>query len=102
MSDARATNVSKFIAILFGALCFGLVFVASQLGNVLEVRVRGITFMHLYVMNASQKAALSIFGIIGGPLLGVFTLGMFFPWANAIVREPIKWFFIANDPILLT
>lgn len=37
MNDARATNVSKFIAILFGALCFGLVFVASQLGNVLEV-----------------------------------------------------------------
>jgi len=65
MSDARATNISKFIAVLFGALCFGLVFVASQLGNVLE-------------------AALSIFGIIGGPLLGVFTLGMFFPWANAI------------------
>nr|CAH0110367.1 unnamed protein product [Daphnia galeata] len=65
MSDAQATNVSKFIALGFGALCFGLVFVAAQLGNVLE-------------------AALSIFGILGGPLLGVFTLGMFFPWANSI------------------
>ncbi|XP_046640000.1 sodium-coupled monocarboxylate transporter 1-like [Daphnia pulicaria] len=65
MTDARATNVSKGLAMGFGLLCFGLVFVASQLGNVLE-------------------AALSIFGIIGGPLLGVFTLGIFFPWANAI------------------
>jgi hypothetical protein len=37
MSDAQATNVSKFIALGFGALCFGLVFVAAQLGNVLEV-----------------------------------------------------------------
>ncbi|KAK4008520.1 Uncharacterized protein APZ42_013873 [Daphnia magna] len=65
MDDARATSISKFIALGFGALCFGLVFVAAQLGNVLE-------------------AALSIFGILGGPLLGVFTLGMFFPWANSI------------------
>ena len=66
MNDQRATNIAKILAIAFGVLCFGLVFVAAQLGNVLE-------------------AALSIFGIIGGPLLGVFTLGIFFPWANAIV-----------------
>ncbi|XP_045030203.1 sodium-coupled monocarboxylate transporter 1 isoform X2 [Daphnia magna] len=65
MSDERATKVSKGLAIGFGFLCFGLVFVASQLGNILE-------------------AALSIFGIIGGPLLGVFTLGIFFPWANSV------------------
>jgi hypothetical protein len=37
MTDARATNVSKGLAMGFGLLCFGLVFVASQLGNVLEV-----------------------------------------------------------------
>lgn len=64
MEEAKATLISKMLALGFGVLCFGLVFVAANLGNVLE-------------------AALSIFGIIGGPLLGVFTLGMFFPWANA-------------------
>lgn len=39
MTDARATNVSKGLAIGFGVMCFGLVFVASQLGNVLEVKL---------------------------------------------------------------
>ncbi len=37
MNDARATTVSKGLAMGFGLLCFGLVFVAAQLGNVLEV-----------------------------------------------------------------
>ena len=76
MDDVKATKVSKILAIVFGVICFGLVFVAMSLDNVLE-------------------AALSIFGIIGGPLLGVFTLGMFFPWANAIVS-------FASTQILLT
>lgn len=31
------------------------------------------------------KAAISIFGIIGGPLLGLFTLGIICPFANSKV-----------------
>lgn len=63
MSESRATWVSKLIAVVSGLVCLGLTYVASKLGGVLQ-------------------AALSLFGMIGGPLLGLFTLGMIFPWAN--------------------
>ncbi|XP_062594392.1 sodium-coupled monocarboxylate transporter 1-like [Saccostrea cucullata] len=62
-SEVIATYASKIIALIFGFICLGLTYVASLLGGVLQ-------------------AALALFGVIGGPLLGVFTLGMLFPWAN--------------------
>ncbi|RUS75238.1 hypothetical protein EGW08_017003 [Elysia chlorotica] len=62
--DGRARLISQMLALGFGVVCLALTYVASQLGSVLQ-------------------AALSLFGMIGGPLLGVFSLGMFFPWANS-------------------
>lgn len=47
------------------------------------------------------KAAISIFGIIGGPLLGLFTLGIICPFANSKVSPffglyGLFYYFIAN------
>jgi len=54
------------LALLYGLLCVGISFAAEYLGGVLQ-------------------ASLTIFGVVGGPLFGLFTLGMFFPSANQMV-----------------
>lgn len=63
LSESRATLISKLLALGYGLLCLGMAYVSSMLGPVLQ-------------------AAISIFGMVGGPLLGLFCLGMFFPCAN--------------------
>uniref|UniRef100_A0A663FA35 Sodium-dependent multivitamin transporter n=1 Tax=Aquila chrysaetos chrysaetos TaxID=223781 RepID=A0A663FA35_AQUCH len=70
LSESRATLLSKLLAFGYGLLCLGMAYVSSMLGPVLQ-------------------AAISIFGMVGGPLLGLFCLGMFFPCANPTVSVPL-------------
>jgi len=65
MTERRATIVTKVIAAVFGVISYLVVFMVKYLPGVLQ-------------------AALGIFGIVGGPVLGAFTLGMFFPYANEV------------------
>ncbi|XP_037099788.1 solute carrier family 5 member 6a [Syngnathus acus] len=65
MTESKATLLSKGLALAYGLICLAMAYLASIMGSVLQ-------------------AALSIFGMVGGPLLGLFCLGMFFPWANSI------------------
>uniref|UniRef100_A0A672NPZ6 Sodium-dependent multivitamin transporter n=1 Tax=Sinocyclocheilus grahami TaxID=75366 RepID=A0A672NPZ6_SINGR len=66
MTEARATLLSKMLALSYGIICVAMAYV-------------------VHLMNSSVlQAALSIFGMVGGPLLGLFCLGIFFPCANSI------------------
>ncbi|XP_012261194.2 putative sodium-dependent multivitamin transporter [Athalia rosae] len=57
-SLAKSTIFGKSLAFAFGLICIALAFLAQFLGGILQ-------------------ASLTIFGVVGGPLLGMFTLGMF-------------------------
>lgn len=63
ISDETATKLSKFFAVFYGCTSFGLVFIAAQLGAILQ-------------------ASISVAGTLGGPIFGLFTLGMFVPWCS--------------------
>ncbi|KAM8940071.1 sodium-coupled monocarboxylate transporter 2 [Pelodytes ibericus] len=63
ISDKKSTWISKGLCVVFGILCTVMAVVASQMGGVVQ-------------------AALSIHGMCGGPMLGLFTLGILFPCTN--------------------
>ncbi|XP_076361247.1 sodium-coupled monocarboxylate transporter 2-like [Tachypleus tridentatus] len=64
ISELWATRITKGLTLLYGIITILLVAVVELLGEVLQ-------------------ATWSFHGILGGPLLGLFTLGMFCPWANS-------------------
>jgi Na+/proline symporter len=67
-SEKTISNVLKLIVAISGAVCTCLVFLIEHLGEIISV-----------------TAAFT--GITDGPLLGMFTLGVLFPRANAKVRS---------------
>lgn len=68
LPESNSTVQSKFIALTYGVICICVAFGARYLGGVLQ-------------------ASLTIFGVVGGPLFGLFTLGMFVPHANQRVKQ---------------
>ncbi|XP_020796128.2 sodium-coupled monocarboxylate transporter 1 [Boleophthalmus pectinirostris] len=64
-TQKQVTWLNMGLSVFFGGVCIGMAGVASLLGSVLQ-------------------AALSIFGMISGPLLGLYVLGMFFRTPNSI------------------
>ncbi|XP_028970010.1 sodium-coupled monocarboxylate transporter 1 [Esox lucius] len=64
LTEKQLSWINMGLSVFFGFLCIGMAGVASLMGSILQ-------------------AALSIFGMISGPLLGLYLLGMFWRTANA-------------------
>ncbi|XP_026667942.1 sodium-coupled monocarboxylate transporter 1-like isoform X2 [Ceratina calcarata] len=64
LSNVAASRAMKGMVLITGTLCVGLVFLVEKLSGLIQ-------------------AGKSLSGITAGPLLGIFTLGMFFPMANS-------------------
>ncbi|XP_053171733.1 sodium-coupled monocarboxylate transporter 1 [Scomber japonicus] len=65
LTPKQVTWMNMGLSVFYGAVCIGMAGVASTMGSVLQ-------------------AALSIFGMISGPLLGLYLLGMLFRTPNSI------------------
>ncbi|XP_043561361.1 sodium-coupled monocarboxylate transporter 2 isoform X2 [Chiloscyllium plagiosum] len=65
VSEKTSTWISKGLCIVYGVVCTSMAVAASLMGGIIQ-------------------AALSIHGMCGGPMLGLFTLGILFPCANWI------------------
>ena len=65
LSELNATRISKGLAITYGIFSYGLIFMVKNIPGLVQ-------------------AWLGIFGVLGGPVLGLFSLGMFIPFANSI------------------
>uniref|UniRef100_A0A8C5HQ44 Sodium-coupled monocarboxylate transporter 1-like n=1 Tax=Gouania willdenowi TaxID=441366 RepID=A0A8C5HQ44_GOUWI len=65
LTQKQTSWLNMGLSVFFGAVCIGMAGAASLMGSVLQ-------------------AALSVFGMISGPLLGLYLLGMFFRTPNSI------------------
>lgn len=68
LPDMQSSYPTKIMAFLYGMICLGVAFLAQFMGGVLQ-------------------ASLTIFGVVGGPLFALFTMGMFTKRANQRVSN---------------
>ncbi|XP_011501766.1 PREDICTED: sodium-coupled monocarboxylate transporter 1-like [Ceratosolen solmsi marchali] len=67
MTEVAISRIIKLTVVIIGVICVALVLLVEKLSGLIQV-------------------GKSLSGITAGPLLGIFTLGMFFPFANSTVH----------------
>lgn len=72
ITDKKMVFFMKILVIMYGAICLLLAFLAKYFGSVLQT-------------------SLTIFGLIGGPVLAVFTLGILLPHVKQKVNTNKKY-----------
>lgn len=66
LTETQTKYIMRSVVVIFGAICVALVFVVEKMGAVLML-------------------SMSLGSIAQGPLLGIFTCGVLFPWVNGTV-----------------
>lgn len=66
LTESQASSLMKIIVVIIGSICVALVFVVEKMGALIQ-------------------ASGSLSAITAGPLLGIFTMGIFFPCVNSKV-----------------
>jgi hypothetical protein len=64
--ETHDASVSKFLALVFGFVCLGLAMLVRNYESLMQ-------------------ACLVVFGIVGGPMFGLFTVGITCPLVNQFV-----------------
>lgn len=66
LTEKQTKYIMRGVVAVFGAICVALVFVVERLGAVLQL-------------------SMSLGAVAQGPLLGIFTMGVMFPWVHGTV-----------------
>lgn len=68
LSNAAINWIMRLVVVVMGIICVALVVVVQKMGTVLQL-------------------TMSLEAITNGPLLGIFTIGVFLPWINSTVKS---------------
>lgn len=72
-TEKTASNIMKLLVIILGVFSTTMVFIVEHLGSILPLSI-------------------SFGGMTGGPILGIFSLGMLIPFANTKVILVVEFF----------
>ncbi|XP_072025212.1 sodium-coupled monocarboxylate transporter 1-like [Amphiura filiformis] len=75
LSETTFTVITKFLVLVFGVIILGVTFLMPKLGSLIAT-------------------ALGILGVANGPILGVFSMGIFIPQVNT--KGALAGFFVAT------